>query len=238
MCARRSSQARMNSIERPPLTVLFEDCHLIAVSKPAGIPVQADPTGDLSLVEQLRRQLNEPGLGLVHRLDRPVTGAILFARDPETLAHLNQIFRERTIEKIYWAIVQGQMFGTRTLEHRLEHDVRSRRARAIEPADADEGVARLTVRSLSVGDRYSLLELRPEGGAFHQIRAQLSAAGFHIKGDVKYGARRGERDRSIALHARSLTFSHPIQKVPIQIEAPAPQAPLWDALIARIGAAG
>jgi 23S rRNA pseudouridine1911/1915/1917 synthase len=213
-----------------PIVFLYADEFLCVAHKPAGMPVQPDPTGDPDLLTVLCRQLTEPALGLVHRLDRPVSGAVLFAHDAPTLAALNTLFRERGIDKCYWAIVEGRMEGEQLLEHHLTHDGKAKRARVAKEVEASDEAARLHVKPLAAGDRYTLLELRPEGGAFHQIRAQLAAAGHPIKGDVKYGARRGERDRSIALHARSLTFHHPATDRLIAVEAPPPEDPLWKAL--------
>jgi 23S rRNA pseudouridine1911/1915/1917 synthase len=217
-----------------PIVLLYADEFLCVAYKPAGMPVQPDPTGDPDLLSLLAAQLKQRDLGLVHRLDRPVSGVVLFARDAEMLAALNALFRERGIDKRYWAIVEGRMEGEQVLEHHLEHDGKARKARIIKEVKASEEAARLHLKPMAVGDRYTLLELRPEGGAFHQIRAQLAAAGHPIKGDVKYGARRGERDRSIALHARSLTFHHPATDRSISVEAPAPGDPLWKALLALV----
>lgn len=221
----------MSSTESGGIRVLHLDGQLCAALKPAGMPVQPDLTGDASLLELLSRQLADPGLGLVHRLDRPVSGVVLFARDAATLAELNRLFRERRVEKRYWAIVEGRA-GNGVAEHHLLHDTKAHRARVL-PAGADTGEpARLRTTVLAHGDRYTLVEAVPEGGAFHQVRTQLAATGHPIKGDVKYGARRGEKDRSIALHARSLRFQHPATGGTLTIEAPAPEGPLWGALLA------
>ena len=225
--------------ETPPLAILYHDAWLVAVSKPAGIPVQPDPTGDKDLLTLTRELLKDPSLELVHRIDRPVSGVVLFACDREALAQMNVLFRERRVEKKYWAIVEGhvgQKEGAKEgvlLEHVLEHDPKARRARVKEKSGVEPD--RTRVRVLSVGDRYALLEAVPEGGAFHQIRSQLAVWGHPIKGDVKYGARRGEKDRSIALHARSLHFQHPMTDITVHIEAPPPAAPPWSALLAKGG---
>ncbi len=237
MYAARIFRARMNSTEGTVAPViLFEDAWMLAVSKPAGMPVQSDPTGDVDLVSWLRDQLKDPGIQLVHRIDRPVSGVVLLARSPEALPVLHAMFRERRMQKHYWAIVEGrvQLAGTLMLEHSLEHDQRSHRSNVIK--GSEEGTARTHVRVVAQGDRYTLVEAVPEGGAFHQIRAQLGAWGHPIKGDVKYGARRGEKDRSIGLHARSLRFVHPFTGTDMSIAAPCPATPLWSALVAAIPA--
>jgi len=156
------------------------------------------------------------------------------ARDPEVLRDLNEQFRERAIAKHYWAIVEGRVEGTASaewtlLEHELDRD--GKRKKAVLRADPSRVPSRLRYRVLVIGDRFSLLEVVPEGGAFHQIRAQLGAAGHAIRGDVKYGARRGEKDRSIALHARSLSFVHPVTAAPVTVEAPVPAGAIWRAML-------
>jgi len=216
--------------------LLFLDEHLCVAWKPGGMPVQPDTTGDLSLLEVLAAQLDTKELGLVHRLDRPVSGAVVLSRDADVLRGLNEQFRQREVEKHYWAIVEGvERLGApgdqEVLEDRITRDGRGKRAR-ISPASvgADEELSRLRYTVLAKGERLALLEVAPEGGAFHQIRAQLSKAGFPIRGDVKYGARRGERDRTIALHAQSLAFVHPITGKPVHVVAPAPETPVWQAM--------
>jgi len=216
--------------------LLFVDEHLCVALKPGGMPVQPDTTGDVSLLEVVAAQLGTKELGLVHRLDRPVSGAVVLSRDADVLRGLNEQFRQREVEKHYWAIVEGvERLGApgaqEVLEDRITRDGRGKRAR-ISPASvgADEELSRLRYTVLAKGERLALLEVAPEGGAFHQIRAQLSKAGFPIRGDVKYGARRGERDRTIALHALSLAFVHPITGKPVHVVAPAPKTPVWQAM--------
>ncbi len=222
--------------------ILLVDEYLCVAQKPAGMPVQADQTETPSLLERLTTQLGDRALGLVHRLDRPVSGAVLLARDPEVLRELNSQFRDRQVEKSYWAIVEGVVAvdGTQewqVLEHRLLHDGRAKRSRVAEAAGPEEGeTSILRFKVLAQGERLALLEVRPEGGAFHQIRAQLAAAGTPIRGDVKYGARRGEKDRSIALHARSLAFVHPIHGKAVEVLAPAPSTQVWRAMLGLVEA--
>ncbi len=211
-----------NSTDWP--VVLWRDAHLVAVNKPPGVPVQPDTTGDADLLAALRAVHPGEAIGLPHRLDRPVSGVVLLARTAAALEGLGGLFRARSVRKTYLAVVHGAWEREMVLEHALVHDARSRKARV----DAAGAPARLAVRPLQVGDRYTLVEVRPEGGAFHQIRAQLAAAGHPIKGDVKYGARRGERDRSIALHALRLELPHPVGGAPLRVEAPLPGTRTWD----------
>ncbi|MFN3874856.1 MAG: RluA family pseudouridine synthase [Flavobacteriales bacterium] len=216
--------------------VLLEDAHLLIVSKPASMPVQGDRTGDEDLLSRLRRERHEPSLELAHRIDRPVSGAVLLARTAGAKPALQALFRERRIEKRYWAIVEGRVEAPSVLlEHRLFHDQRSRKARIARQAEGEP--SRTWVRLMAQGDRYALVECLPEGGAFHQIRAQLAAWGHPIMGDVKYGARRALKDRSIGLHARSLRFAHPFMGAEVRVEAPAPEAGPWPAMVALAGTA-
>lgn len=216
-----------------PLRILWSDPDVLAVWKPSGIPVQPDPTGDADVVSLLHAQFSGQRFFVTHRLDRPVSGVVLVARSSEAAAYMNDQFRERTVRKIYWAIVEGEVSSATTLEGSIERDGRRHKARVV-LTDGTMAKARLRVRPLAKGDRYTLLEVMPEGGAFHQIRAQLGAAGWPIKGDVKYGARRREKDRSIALHARSISFRTPNSAEERTVEAPAPEAPLWKALLGLV----
>ena len=235
MCATVISRMLVNSTETAPVPqVLFEDRWLLIVSKPSGLPVQSDTTGDPDLLSLLRAQRSEPDIELVHRIDRPVSGVVLLARTKDLLPQLHALFSERAVEKHYWAIVEGvvEQQGAVVLEHALRHDAHAHRARV--SAATDEATVRTNVQVLAKGDRYTLVDVVPEGGAFHQIRAQLAAWGHAIKGDVKYGARRGEKDRSIALHARSLRFVHPATGKEVMVMAPPPVSPLWQALLADV----
>ncbi len=203
--------------------MLWADAHLLAVCKPSGMPVQPDPGGDPDLLSAVRARYPGEAIGLPHRLDRPVSGVLLLARSAQALAALDRAFRERSVAKTYLAVVTGAVAGDLQLEHRLRHDAHAHRART-----SDRGTpVRLRVHPLHRGDRYTLVAVTPEGGAFHQIRAQLAAAGHPIKGDVKYGARRGERDRSIALHAFRIALPHPLTGAPLCVEAPLPDTTTW-----------
>ena len=229
MCATVISRVRTNSTD-PAL--LHKDAHLVAFDKPAGMPVQPDQSGDPSLLDHAAALLGSPAtdVGLVHRLDRPVSGVVVLALDPGTLREMNRLFSQRAVEKTYWAIVEGQAPDEGTCAHALGPDTGRRKAR-VGPADADATHVLRYVR-LAQGERYALVQVRPEGGGFHQIRAQLAASGLPIKGDVKYGARRGEPDRSIGLHACRVAFAHPATGRPVLIEAPPPTRSIWPALMA------
>ncbi|MBK9177088.1 MAG: RluA family pseudouridine synthase [Flavobacteriales bacterium] len=217
-------------------TVLLEDAHLLIVCKPAGMPVQSDPTGDEDLLMWLRRERKEPTLELAHRIDRPVSGVVMLARTADANSALQALFRERHIKKRYWAIVEGNVDEPSVvIEHHLIHDERNRKARTVKQGEVEP--ARTHVKLLAQGDRYALVEATPEGGAFHQIRAQLAEWGHAIMGDVKYGARRAMKDRSIGLHARSLRFRHPFTSAEVFVEAPSPETMPWPALVALFKAA-
>lgn len=218
------------------LRVLYSDPHLLCVWKPGGVPSQSDPTGDPSVIELLSQDTlwrSELPLGLPHRLDRPVSGALLLTRSQEALVALSALFAEGKVAKRYWAIVEGRPPEKGTWENVLAHDARTHRSRVVRSGGGGRPV-RLEYARLAQGERYSLLELAPVGGFFHQLRAQCGAAGHPIKGDVKYGARRGEPDRTIALHARSVSFPHPIERIQLHIDAPPPQGALWNALAGMV----
>lgn len=217
--------------------VLYEDAMLAVVYKPAGMPVLKDRTGDMDLLTVLAGMWpsRSEDLRVLHRLDRPVGGCVLVSWHAGAVATLSKAFAAGELRKTYLAIVEGSIEAPLTLEHRAVHDARRHVARRL-PMDASQGrLLRLRVRPLAHGDRYTLLEVVPDGGAFHQIRAQLGWAGHPIMGDVKYGARRASKDRSIALHAWSIAFVHPDTGLVPCIEAPAPTAPPWPALLALVG---
>lgn len=214
--------------------VLLEDEHLMAVLKPGGMPAQADRSGSPSILDVLNAGRTTPLL-LTHRLDRPVSGAMLLAKDARAVAALNALFRDGAVEKTYWAVVEGHVTANAEWHHRLVEDKRARKARVVKK-DHDEAHEAVThVHVLAHGDRYSLIELRPAQGRFHQLRAQCAAAGHPIKGDVKYGARRGGPDRTIDLHARSIAFTHPFTGALVVINAPPPISSPWEALIGLAG---
>lgn len=225
------------------MTILYEDNHLIAVSKTCNEIVQGDKTGDTPLCEMLKQYIkekyNKPGevfLGVPHRIDRPTSGVVLFARTSKALERLNEMFREKKdIEKTYWAIVEGK---PALPEARLENYIVKNEAQNksyIVPSSKGgtrEGakLAILSYRTLTQGDRYTLLEVHLLTGRHHQIRCQLAAIGCPIKGDLKYGAKRSNPDGGICLHARSIELVHPVRKEPLSITAPVPDDRLWHAL--------
>ena len=218
------------------LTVLYEDNHLIAINKRSGELVQGDQTGDEPLSEKVKAYLKEkyhkPGTvfcGVIHRIDRPVSGVVLFAKTSKALRRMNEMVKERQIQKKYWAIVQDQPpQKAGTLVHFLRRNGKNNVTEVAQTEQKDFLRAELDYRQLAQSDHYHLLEIMLKTGRHHQIRAQLSAIGCPIKGDLKYGARRSNPDGSISLHAISLHFIHPVSKAEITIVAPPPQDPLWD----------
>ncbi|MCQ2348981.1 MAG: RluA family pseudouridine synthase [Paludibacteraceae bacterium] len=220
------------------LDILYEDNHLIAVNKGTSDLVQGDRTGDETLPDRIKQYLKEayakPGnvfLGVTHRLDRPVSGAVLFAKTSKALARLNTMFAEHNVEKIYWAIVPNTPVAPEgTLENWLVRDGAKNKSFAHDHEVKGSKRAVLHYRLLARGDRYSLLEVKLETGRHHQIRCQLASMGCPIKGDLKYGSPRSNPDGGISLHARRLAFVHPVSKQNVEIIAPVPSDPLWNAL--------
>lgn len=224
------------------MDVLYEDNHLIIVNKRPGEIVQGDKTGDVPLSETVKQYIKEayakPGsvfLGVVHRLDRPVGGVVLFARTSKALTRLNDMFRRGDIHKTYWAIVErNQCPPTASLVHWLKRNEQQNKSYAYDREVPDSKRAELDYRVLAEGDRYLLLEVNLKTGRHHQIRCQLAKVGLPIRGDLKYGARRSNPDGSISLLAHSIDFVHPVSQKNIHIEAPVPDDPLWQALFQRI----
>ena len=216
------------------LDVLYEDNHCLAVNKPAGLPSQSDETGSESLVDlvtrYLRTRYGKPGnvhVGLLHRLDRPTSGVVLLAKTSKAAGRLSAQFRAGTIAKVYWAIVEGGPSGCEgEWIDRLEKDRRINRSRVLAEGDSDGKEARVAFRVLERSRGVTKLELRPETGRSHQLRAQLATRGFPIVGDAKYGAKSrviaSDGRRRIALHARELTFKHPTRGESIALVAPVP----------------
>ena len=223
------------------MTVLYEDNHLIAVSKRVGDIVQGDKTGDVPLSDLVKAYLKEkyqkPGnvfLGVVHRLDRPVSGIVLFAKTSKALPRLNKMFAEhKAVKKTYLAIVANkppQQEGT--LTHWLTRNEKQNTARAYDREVPDSKKAILDYRVVAESDRYFLLEVTLHTGRHHQIRCQLAKMGCPIKGDLKYGAPRSNPDGGISLHAWRLSLEHPVSHVPLTIEAPVPEERLWQEIVA------
>jgi 23S rRNA pseudouridine1911/1915/1917 synthase len=224
----------------PELDILYEDNHIIAINKPIGVMVQSDKAGNKGLddmvKEYLRVKYNKKGeafLGVAHRIDRPVSGVVLFAKRSKPLKRLNEMFREKEIKKTYWAVVENK---PKELSGHLVHWLKKNEQKNISTGYDHEvkGTSKceLDYKWIKSSDNYHLLEINPHTGRHHQIRVQLSKMGWPIKGDVKYGARRGNKDGSIHLHARKVEFKHPATDQPMMIEAPAPNEVVWNFLTA------
>ena len=238
------------------MDVVYEDNHIIIVNKQSGEIVQGDKTGDCPLSDIVKDYIKEkyqkPGavfLGVVHRLDRPVSGLVVFARTSKALPRLNKMFAEGEVHKTYWAIVEcGRLkeeSGRRKedrlkvkeesgewqmLENWLTRNEQQNKSYAYDHEVPHSKKAQLRYRVLAIGERYALLEVQLMTGRHHQIRCQLAAMGCPIKGDLKYGAKRSNPDGSISLQSHRISFIHPVSKAPIDIEAPLPPDPLWGQL--------
>lgn len=219
------------------IEVLYEDNHIIAVNKKASDIIQGDKTGDKPLPEfvkdYIKKKYNKPGevyLGVVHRLDRPVSGVVLFARTSKSLSRLNEIFREKKVQKTYWAVVKNKPQNpSDTLIHFLLKNQAKNKSKAFSREGNHALRSELSYQLIKSLDKYHLIEVIPKTGRHHQIRVQLSKIGCPIKGDVKYGFDRTNKDKSIHLHARKIDFVHPVKKEPISITAPTPKDVLWNA---------
>lgn len=215
--------------------ILFEDNHLIAVNKSSSDLSQGDKSGDISLDTEIKKYLaekfNKPGdvfLGVVHRLDRPVSGIILYARTSKALSRLNEMFRSSMVKKTYLAIVKKHPpDNTATITHFLKRNEKQNKTYAFDKEAKGSKEAKLTYRIAGRSDRYYLLEIELHTGRHHQIRAQLAAIGCPVKGDLKYGFDRSNEDGGISLMARRLEFIHPVKKEKMIITAPFPDGDLW-----------
>lgn len=222
------------------MEVVYEDNHIIIVNKQSGEIVQGDKTGDRPLSEivkdYIKEKYHKPGevfLGVVHRLDRPVGGLVVFARTSKALTRLNKMFAEKdNIKKTYWAIVEKPKMKDERCEltHWLVRNEQQNKSYAYDHEVPRSKKAQLRYRVLTQGDNYDLVEVELLTGRHHQIRCQLSAIGRPIKGDLKYGAKRSKPDGSISLQSHRIEFVHPVSKETILIEAPIPNDPLWKAL--------
>lgn len=220
------------------LQVIYEDNHLIAVNKPAGILVQGDETGDRPLDDMVKEYIkiryDKPGdvfLGVCHRIDRPVSGAVIFARTSKALERINKLFADREVHKTYWAIVNERPDPLNgTLTHFLVKDRERNITKVLEGPSRrhpDAKEAELTYELIASLGNQHLIEVNPTTGRSHQIRAQLATIGCKIRGDVKYGAPKANPDGSICLHCRSMRFIHPVTKIEIEVEADIPNTPIW-----------
>ena len=227
--------------DRGGLAILYEDNHLIAINKRPADIVQGDTTGDVTLADRVRDYVRatrgkagEVFVGIPHRLDRPTSGVVLFARTSKALSRLSEMFRSGEITKIYWALVaEKPPAETGTLVHWLTRNSEQNKSYAWEAPRPGAQEARLAYRVVFSLERYHLLEIELETGRHHQIRAQLHAVGCHIKGDLKYGAARSNQGGGIHLHARRVSFIHPVRKEALTIQADPPQDSLWDVVMAK-----
>lgn len=224
------------------IEVLYEDNHIIAINKKPSDIVQGDKTGDEPLSEKvkqfLRAKYDKPGevfCGVVHRIDRPVSGVVLFAKTSKALSRLNELFRSKDIQKTYWAVVKNKPKADEaTLINYLIKDEAKNRSRAYNEPRKGALQSELRYKVLAKTDNYYLLEVKPVTGRHHQIRVQLSAMGCPIKGDIKYGFDRTNKDASIHLHARQIEFMHPVKQTPLTITAPPPDEVVWNACIKEL----
>ena len=217
------------------MRVIYEDNHIIAINKAVSEIVQGDKTGDIPLSETVKQWLkekyNKPGdvfIGVVHRLDRPVSGLVLFAKTSKALSRLNNMFRDREMKKIYWAIVKKSPPKEEdTLIHYLVRNEKQNKSYAYDEEKANSKKAILHYKLIAHSEHYYLLEIELETGRHHQIRCQLAKMGCPIKGDLKYGFDRSNKDGGICLHSRKVEFIHPVSKESIEITAPVPDDTLW-----------
>ena len=225
------------------LHVIYEDNHLIAVNKASGDIVQGDKTGDTPLPEiiklYLKEKYNKPGnvfCGVIHRIDRPVSGVVLFAKTSKCLSRMTEAFRTRDVQKTYWAVVKNKPQKTAdTLIHFLIKNEKQNKSKAYEKEVSGSKRSELEYHLLASGENYHLLEVNPITGRHHQIRTQLSTIGSPIKGDLKYGFNRTNQDGSIHLHARKIQFNHPVSGEKIVIEAEVPSNDnLWRDLALKV----
>ena len=217
------------------LEVLYEDNHIIAINKKSGDIVQGDKTGDAPLsdfvkayIKKKYKKAGEVFLGTIHRLDRPTSGVVLYARTSKALNRMNEQFREKQVQKTYWAVVDNAPENdSGTLENYLLKNQKQNKSYVTKRSDGKHAI--LDFKILKELDNFFHLEIKPKTGRHHQIRVQLANIGCIIKGDLKYGAKRSNKDASIHLLAQKLEFIHPVKKKSITIVAPAPKDSIWDA---------
>lgn len=221
-----------------PSDIIYEDNHLLVVNKRCGDLVQPDPNGTSALEDQIKEFIkvrdNKPGavfLGVVHRIDRPVSGVVLFAKSSKALVRLNEKIRNKEVRKIYWAIVESRPAGDGEwceLRHFISRNTKNNTSRATIKEFPNSKEARLKYRIAAASDNYTLLEVELITGRHHQIRAQLTAIGSPIKGDLKYGAKRSNPDGGVSLHSREMILDHPTTKERCRVVAPVPSDNLWN----------
>lgn len=219
-----------------PVQILYEDNHLIAVNKQVSDIVQGDKTGDKSLDRKIKEFIkerdNKPGevfLGIPHRLDRPVSGVVIFAKTSKALSRMAELFRKKDIEKVYYAITKVKPDPPEaTLEHYITRNTKQNKSYCSDIQKKDSKHAILHYRVLGSSERYHLLEIILETGRHHQIRAQLAAIGCPIKGDLKYNFNRSNKNGGISLHARRTSFIHPVKQEAIEIIAPFPEGDIFE----------
>lgn len=217
------------------IEVLYEDNHLIAVNKKSGDIVQGDKTGDTPLSDfvkaYIKKKYNKPGevfLGTIHRIDRPTSGVVLYARTSKALSRMNEQFREKQVQKTYWTVVEKTPpTKSGTLENYLQKNQKQNKSYVTKSKGGKHAI--LDYKLLRKLDNFFHLEIKPKTGRHHQIRVQLATIGCIIKGDLKYGAKRSNKDASIHLLSQKLEFVHPVTKEDITIVAPAPKESVWDA---------
>lgn len=226
---------RKNSIDMPVMKILYEDNHIIAVNKSAGELVQGDNTGDETLSEKVKKYIadkyKKPGdvfLGVVHRLDRPVSGVILFARTSKALARLNRMFQDKQVTKKYLAVIRNRPPAEEgRLAGYLKKNEKQNKSYSYDKQVKGSKEASLSYRMMGRTDRYYLLEIDLHTGRHHQIRCQLADVGCPVKGDLKYGFSRSNNDGGISLHAWKIEFVHPVKKEKLELTAAVPDSDIW-----------
>ncbi|GAB4376792.1 MAG: RNA pseudouridine synthase [Salibacteraceae bacterium] len=226
-----------------PNRILFEDNHLFVINKQPGELVQSDITGDLPVSEKIKAYLkireSKPGnvyLGFPHRIDRPVSGILIFAKTSKAMSRLAEMFRKRAVQKTYWAVVENRpLEPAGSLTHWMIKNQNQNKSYVSDVEKPGYRLAKLQYRHVCSSDNYHLLEVNLETGRHHQIRAQLAHIGCVVKGDVKYGAKRSNPDLSIHLHSRRCVITHPVTKNELELVAPVPDDPLWQWFESKLG---
>ena len=226
-----------------PFEILFEDNHLLIVNKPGGVLSQGDNTGDPSIIDLAKKYVKEkydkPGnvfIGLPHRLDRPSSGVIVLCKTSKSLSRMSELFKQKAVSKKYWAVVKESLANERgMLTHYLLKTEKNNKSKAYKNEIAHSKKAELEYNLIAKSDNFNLLEINLISGRHHQIRAQLSASGSPIKGDVKYGYKRANEDACIHLHAREIAFIHPVTKQALAIKATPPNEKLWQFFVNLVG---